>query len=124
MVSNISLILSVHVCNGVFSDGCDINLFVNRTPARRASIIFGHNGSGKSTIASEINAIRARSGNGYFYDSANQELDLDDADRTRIRVFSEDYIESKTRIDDDGLEAFAMLGEQVEAADEIKKIDD
>lgn len=124
MVSNISSILGVHVCNGVFSDGCDINLFVNRTPARRASIIFGHNGSGKSTIASEINAIRARSGNGYFYDSANQELDLDDADRTRIRVFSEDYIESKTRIDDDGLEAFAMLGEQVEAADEIKKIDD
>lgn len=45
-------------------------------------------------------------------------------DCARIRVFSEEYIESKIRIDDDGLEAFAMLGEQVEAADEIKKIDE
>ncbi|MCU9986970.1 AAA family ATPase [Mobiluncus curtisii] len=124
MASNISSIHGVHVCNGAFSDGCDIDLFVDDTPARRTSIVFGHNGSGKSTIAREIDAIRAGGGNGYFYDSANQELDLDDADRKRIRVFSEEYIESKTRIDDDGLEAFAMLGEQVEAADEIKKIDD
>lgn len=124
MASNISSIRGVHVCNGVFSKGRDINLFVNRTPARRTSIIFGHNGSGKSTIAREIDAIRAGNSNGYFYDSDNQKLDLDDADRTRIRVFSEDYIESKTRIDGDGLEAFAMLGEQVEAADEIKRIDE
>lgn len=124
MASKIPSILGVHVCSGVFSDGCDIDLFVDDTPSRRASIVFGHNGSGKSTIAREIDAIRAGSGNGHFYDSTNQELDLDDADRTRIRVFSEEYIESKTRIDDDGLEAFAMLGEQVKAADEIKQIEE
>lgn len=124
MASKIPSILGVHVCSGAFSNGCDIDLFVDDTPARRASIVFGHNGSGKSTIAREIDAIRAGSGNGYFYDSTNQELDLDDADRTRIRVFSEEYIESKTRIDDDGLEAFAMLGEQVKAADEIKQIEE
>lgn len=123
MASKIPLIHGVHVQSGAFSDGHDITLFADRTPARRTSIIFGHNGSGKSTIAREIEGIRAGNSSGYFYDSTNQKLDLDDTDRARIRVFSEDYIESKTRIDDEGLEAFAMLGEQVEAADEIKKID-
>ena len=122
MTSKISLIHGVRVQSGVFSDGHDITLFVNRVPTRRTSIVFGHNGSGKSTIAREIDAIRMDSSDGYFYDSTNQKLNLDDVDRTRIRVFSEDYIESKIRISD-GLEAFAMLGEQVEAADEIKKID-
>ncbi len=124
MASKIPFIHGVQVQSGAFSDGHDITLFADRTIARRASIIFGHNGSGKSTIAHEIEGIRAGNSAGYFYDSTNQKLDLDDTDRARIRVFSEDYIESKTRIDDDGLEAFAMLGEQVEAADEIKKIDD
>ena len=122
MTSKISLIHGVRVQSGVFSDGHDITLFVDRESTRRTSIVFGHNGSGKSTIAREIDAIRAGKSNGYFYDSTNQKINLDDVDRTRIRVFSEDYIESKIRISD-GLEAFAMLGEQVEAADEIKKID-
>ena len=124
MASKIPLIRGVHVQSGAFSGGHDITLFVDKTSARRTSIIFGHNGSGKSTIAREIEGIRESNSSGYFYDSTNKKLDLDDTDRARIRVFSEDYIESKIRIDDEGLEAFAMLGEQVEAADEIKKIDD
>lgn len=124
MASKIPLIHGVRVQSGAFSGGHDITLFADRTTARRASIIFGHNGSGKSTIAREIEGIKAGNSAGYFYDSTNQKLDLDDSDRTRIRVFSEEYVESKTRIDDDGLEAFAMLGEQVEAADEIRKIDE
>lgn len=123
MASRIPFICGVRVQRGAFSGGRDIALFKN-DPAQRASIIFGHNGSGKSTIAREIKGIREANGSGYFYDSDCKKIDLDDADCARIRVFSEEYIESKIRIDDDGLEAFAMLGEQVEAADEIKKIDE
>ncbi|WP_418968677.1 AAA family ATPase [Alloscardovia omnicolens] len=122
MASKIPLIHGIRVQRGAFSSGCDITLFGDKSPALRASIIFGHNGSGKSTVAREIESIKTGKGSGYFYNSDNQRLDLDDADRARIRVFSEDYIESKIRINDDGLEAFAMLGEQVEAADAIKKI--
>lgn len=123
MASNIPFICGVRVQRGAFSEGRDITLF-KRESGQRISIIFGHNGSGKSTIAREIKDIREGNGSGYFYDSDCKIIDLDDADSTRIRVFSEEYIESKTRIDDDGIEAFAMLGEQVEVADEIKKIDE
>ena len=132
MASQISSIIGVQVRRGAFSEGptsegTNVRLFhdsdSNNTRRHRASIVFGRNGSGKSTIAREINDITEGNGTGYFYD-CNQRLDLDDADRARIRVFNEDYIESKTRIGDDGLQAFAMLGEQVEVADEIKKIDE
>ena len=123
MASSIPLICGVRVQRGAFSEGRDITLFKSES-GQRISIIFGHNGSGKSTIAREIKDIREGNSSGCFYDSDGKKIDLDDADYTRIRVFSEEYIESKTRIDDDGLEAFAMLGEQVEAADEIKKIDE
>ena len=123
MASNIPFICGVRVQRGAFSEGRDITLFKSES-GKRISIIFGHNGSGKSTIAREIKDIREGNSSGYFYDSDCKIIDLDDADYTRIRVFSEEYIESKTRIDDDGIEAFAMLGEQVEVADEIKKIDE
>lgn len=127
MASHISSIIGVQVRRGAFSEGTNVplcNSNGNNAGKHRALIAFGRNGSGKSTIAREIKDITEGNGTGYFYDSCNQRVDLDDADRARIRVFNEDYIESKTRIGDDGLQAFAMLGEQVEVADEIKKIDD
>lgn len=122
MTSKISLIRGVQVHSGAFSGGYNINLF-DEGKSKRTSVIFGHNGSGKTTVAREIDAIRAGNGEGFFYSSSNQPLDLENADRERIRVFSEDYVESKMRINDDGLEAFAMLGEQVEAANEIQQIE-
>ena len=57
MASKIPSICGVRVQRGAFSGGRDIALFKN-DPAQRASIIFGHNGSGKSTIAREMIACR------------------------------------------------------------------
>jgi hypothetical protein len=124
MTSKIPQIRGVRVQSGIFSGGYNIDLFNDGDKPRRISIIFGHNGSGKSTVAREIEAIKLCNSDGFFYGPSNQPLDLEDADRVRIRVFSEEYIESKISINEDGLEAFAMLGEQVEAANEIKKIDE
>lgn len=125
IMENISLIHGVHVCKGAYDAGCNFDLFASKgDKPHRASVIFGHNGSGKSTIAKEIEAIKSGQGNGYFYDSDKKPLALEEQERERIRVFDEDYIESRTRIVADGLEAFVMLGEQVKTADKIAKIDD
>ncbi len=124
MKSKIPQIRGVRVNSGIFSDGFDVNLFNGGDKRSRVSIIFGHNGSDKSTLAREIDAIKSGNGEGFFYDYSNQMLDLGDVDRARIRVFGEEYIESKIRINKDGLEAFAMLGEQIDAADEIERIDE
>lgn len=127
MASNIPSILGVHVCSGAFSAGCDLDLFEGlknqKDKPYRVSILFGHNGSGKSTIAREISAISKKEGNGYFYSGDKGKLDLEDEERGHIRVFDEDYVEAKIRIKANGLESIVMLGKQVEAADAIDAID-
>ncbi|EPD33057.1 hypothetical protein HMPREF9306_00586 [Propionimicrobium lymphophilum ACS-093-V-SCH5] len=129
MASNISSILGVHVCSGAFDSGHDIDLFGslqsegNNPKPVRASVIFGHNGSGKSTIAREIAAISRGESDGYLYDENNGALSLADNERAGIRVFDEDYVELKTRIKGDGLDSIVMLGKQVAAADAIEEIE-
>ena len=125
MASNIPSILGVHVCSGAFDPGYNIDLFgslqsegKNPKPVR-ASIIFGHNGSGKSTIAREITAIRQGECDGYLYDENRGALSLDDDERASIRVFDEEYVKSKTQIKGDGLDSIVMLGKQVAAAGAI-----
>ncbi|WP_207302796.1 AAA family ATPase [Olsenella sp. Marseille-P4559] len=127
MASNIPSILGVHVCSGAFNSGYDIDLFGslqsegNSPKPVRASIIFGHNGSGKSTIAREIAAISRGESGGYLYDESKKMLSLADNECAGIRVFDEDYIESKTRIKGDGLDSIVMLGKQVSAAEAIEE---
>lgn len=127
MTSNIPSILGVHVCSGAFDSGHDIDLFGslqsegNNSKPVRASVIFGHNGSGKSTIAREIAAISRGESNGYLYDENKRELLLSDNECAGIRVFDEDYVESKTRIEGEGLDSIVMLGEQVSAVEAIEE---
>ena len=127
MKSNIPSILGVHVCSGAFDSGHDIDLFGslqsegNNPKPVRASVIFGHNGSGKSTIAREIAMISRGESNGYLYDENKRALSLTDNECAGIRVFDEDYVESKTRIEGEGLDSIVMLGEQVSAAEAIEE---
>ena len=127
MASNIPSILGVHVCSGAFDSGYDIDLFGslqsegNNPKPVRASIIFGNNGSGKSTIAREIAGIGRGESNGYLYDESKKMLSLADNERAGIRVFDEDYIKKKTQIKRDGLDSIVMLGKQVSAAKTIEE---
>lgn len=122
MSDNLSSILGVHVCSGAFEGGSDIDLFLPKKRTPRASVIFGHNGAGKSTIAREIEAIANAESDGYFY-SGSEKTPLKNIAGASIRVFNESYVENRTRIDEDGLEAFAMLGEQVELTDDLEKVE-
>lgn len=59
--------------------------------------------------------------NGYLYDENKRALSLTDNECAGIRVFDEDYVESKTRIEGEGLDSIVMLGEQVSAAEAIEE---
>jgi energy-coupling factor transporter ATP-binding protein EcfA2 len=133
---SISSILGVSVCAGPFGEGTRIDLFSK--PAQkniknqsqpvskphRASAIFGHNGSGKSTVAESIASMASGANDDcYFYDANGDKVTLDDAVRSRVRVFGEDYVEKKIHLEDDGLGAIVMLGDQAEARRKIADID-
>ena len=91
--------------------------------ANRFNIIYGRNGSGKSTIARAFGTIA---------DPADPWADkisasvgdniLSDADRANIHVFNEDFIDRNIRIpQEESLEAIVMTGSQVALDDQIKE---
>lgn len=92
----------------------------------RASLIFGKNGSGKTTISNAILKSCNRSSiegirTAHFLDAENNELNLLDPELEHIFVFNEKYTEQNVRIKRDGLNTIVMLGEQVDLDEKIKK---
>ncbi len=85
----------------------------------RFNILYGRNGSGKSSISRAIAAYVSD----LSIESPNIEFDnpLDDEDKKHVFVFNEDYIEKNIKVEQDGLAPIIMLGEQVELDDAIKE---
>ena len=92
-----------------------------QNPNDRISIVYGKNGSGKSTISEGIASI---SPNGTptdltvsFVDADQQAIPLESS--TSVFVFNEKYIDENVKIDDDGLGTIVLLGGQVNLQAEI-----
>ena len=132
MAGSILDIKGVCVSAGQFSDGVRLDLFEDgegpqnsqkRQKPHRASVIFGRNGSGKTTVANFIAAsVVGPNDVGPFYDKEGAPITLNA--KSSVRVFSEAYVRNKVLIKEDGLEAIVMLGDQALADMAINKIDD
>ncbi len=77
--------------------------------ARPFNIVFGHNGSGKSTIADAF-AVYS-SGEQPEKLSLRFNTELSDEERKRIFVFNEKFIRKNVEVAGDGLDAIVMLGD-------------
>lgn len=123
MADFISDIKGVRIDAGRFSGGVDLDLFGGDASKRhRASVIIGRNGSGKTTIANFIGKqVGLPDGPTCFYGYDHTPIAL--AGKNAVRVFSEQYIREKILIDEDGLEAIVMLGDQAAASKRISEID-
>ena len=123
MADSILDIKGVHVAAGCFADGVDFDLFGDGgNSPHRTSIVFGRNGSGKTTVANCISkTVSGAVDCAFFYDNNNQPLQLPEG--SRVRVFAESYIREKVLVEHDGLEAIVMLGDQVSAKTRIYEID-
>ena len=116
----------IHVQNGFFVDGADFDVFranANNQRTARASVVFGHNGSGKTTIADAFESIANGDGENYLYDIGGAQLSLSERDFNRVRVFTEKYVRDKVLIRSDGVESIVMLGDQVEANKTLDELD-
>lgn len=94
------------------------------------SVVYGRNGSGKSTIAHCLKQLAENKeeieqvGDG-VQDSLRDykaicDIAIGNEYKTGIFVFDEDFLRNKVRIEENGLNAIVMLGEQVELSDRIK----
>lgn len=101
----------------------DTNLIFYKKDDERISIIYGKNGSGKSTISEAISSINNDSSTSdlcaSFIGADNNTIQPEK--KSGIYVFNEKYIDENIKIDDDGLGTIVLLGDQVDLQ---KKIED
>lgn len=121
-------IRGVHVEAGPFLSGTDFVLLGSPSkgtgPAHRASVLFGRNGSGKTTIARAIASVASGEQNGsYLFGDDGKPIGLSANEKKRIRVFDEDYVRAKIHIERDGVESIVMLGTQADAKRRIDEIE-
>lgn len=97
-----------------FSAGIDLEL------NNRINILFGRNGSGKSTIAAAFKSLKGGSETSDLMVSSNVPLDTG---KENIAVFDEKFIDSSLKIDGDGVQCIVMLGEQIDVMQRIESLE-
>ena len=118
----IDKIKGISIQGRCFSNDTSLMLYPNAND--RISVIYGKNGSGKSTISmgfynltqeTSISDITLK-----LTDNTNSTLSSDEY-KNNIFVFNEQYIDKNVKIDDDGLGTIVLLGGQVDIQSDIDK---
>lgn len=116
----------VTICGGYFKDSRDFKLFDKQE--QRIAIIYGKNGSGKSSIAKAITEYKENQLNLFsnvdLFDYNNIVLNLQEEQNNRIFVYNEDYIRKNVSLSDDGLETIVMFGKQIDIDKKITAMED
>ena len=103
-----------------FSNDTSLVLYPNNKD--RIAVVYGKNGSGKSTISTGFQNVASTTFesdiNLKLIDGSNVELNSEDY-KNNVFVFNEQYIDRNVKIDDDGLGTIILLGAQVDLQTEI-----
>jgi len=117
----------IQIKGGCFDVETELELFKGDI---QLSVIYGRNGSGKSTIAHCIKQLSEREEN--FEQEENVTLNerknfivtcnttIENEYKSGIFVFDENFLQNNVKIAEDGLNTIVMLGEQVELDEKIK----
>lgn len=106
----------IKVKGGPFTDNVELELLPSRL-----NLLYGRNGSGKSTIAKCIKRLgKEDDGSGYSAETAH--ILSEDALR-RVYVFDEGFVSDNLRMEDEeGLNSIVMIGEQVGLDEKLKDL--
>ena len=110
-------ITTLNVKGGCFSNNTSLPLFANNI-----NIIYGRNGSGKSTIAKAVKTIQDSTENADI--SATFNVVPTTEDKNAIYVYDEKYIDKSVKTSYDGLDTIVMLGEQNDIQADLDKLNE
>ena len=130
MATVIDNMTGVKISSAYFSNSLLLELFPMHTkPPKnyRVSLLYGKNGSGKSTIAQGFREYRDS-----VYPKTVDLTPMDGVSEIEIStsgkpekffVFDEEYVSSRVRIKNSGLDAIVLFGEQVELEGQIVELE-
>lgn len=102
---------------GYFEQATQFELFGAQNQA--LSIIYGRNGSGKTSIAKAIRQLVGKESKQLDGDvavpfSITSDAPIPDDKKTSVYIFDEDFVQDNVKTKGNGLETIVMMGEQVE----------
>lgn len=98
----------MQISGGCYGDGTMLEGILSQ----RMNIVYGRNGSGKSSLAKAISDYANGVEDSRFSMSFSPELD--DEAKDHMCVYSEDFVLDNVRLQKEGLEQIVMIGEQVD----------
>ena len=101
---------------GFFTEETELELFMHED---RISLLYGKNGSGKSTISKAVRKAKGDVVDDIVQAALFGQEDVAFLDTQCIHVFNEDYVNSRVKIRDDGLNTIILLGELGDLEDKI-----
>lgn len=99
-----------------FKEQTELTLFCEDNHPAKGILLYGRNGSGKSTIARALRKIKGGQVTNIqtasVLDNQGSIITLSDEEKAHIFVFDEDFVNANVRVQEDGLGSIVMLGEQ------------
>lgn len=95
--------------------------------AANCTLIYGRNGSGKSTISRAFSKVLGVNEENITYvelwDKDDNKLNLPDEEKKQIFVFNEDYVDANVKTKQKGLNTIIILGKQVDLDNKIDTLE-
>lgn len=125
-------ISSVKISGANFKQPTILDLFNptegNKIKTIKGTLLYGKNGSGKSTIARGFRKIAGEAssviGQALALDKDGSSINLSEDEKKHIFVFDEEYVDKNVKLHEDHLDTIVMLGEQVDLTEKIKKAEE
>ena len=105
----------ITIKGGCFEDETDLELFKKYS----ISLLYGRNGSGKTTIAHSIEELIKPDNEKNLEFSISSESTISEDKKDSVFIFSENFIHEQVKVERDGINTIVMLGEQVEIDQQI-----
>ena len=91
----------------------------------KATLLYGRNGTGKSTIAKAFRKIKGETLptiiQASIYNKEGNSISLTETDKKHIFVYDEDFVYKNVRLQEDHLDTIVMLGEAADLTEQIDK---
>ena len=107
----------IKIKGGCFDNETELELFKKDA----ISVIYGRNGSGKTTIAHCVGELIKTEDEKSVEFSVTSEAILPEDKKGSVYIFDEDFVREQVRVENDGINTIVMLGEQVELDNQISQ---